>query len=422
MLSLKMSNSQLEQRSAVARRIMQHLGFEAKQLDVFTKKQKNSLLQLVLDTPSVKAEKDRTVPRQYVKQLRETLHHVMKNDFYDKSEHKLTYYDMATVGIPFCLNLREMHEKGKFSEAPQRELAEQLYAKILELDFDSLTNFMWVFYQMHLETGAMSQPNYRLYGFYFRWEGLENSSSLYGHHRLIIYITALESLHKHFEHNGTRRIAYRMQQPDQVIKMGNRIVVLLREIFPNALNGDTELNLYVQSHALRRFKERLNEIHPKGRNVLLHHFLVENRQVVQTPAGTQLACIFSGGLMGYFSFFIQGDDLVVSTFLPVASSRTPEGKKFCDRFGFSKNELAYLGMDKQTFYLRIDFDKIPVLKQAMIDSGLWEMKEKTDAFFRDIDRLDEFPIDEQRTQFVANFFKKWEEWKSEDTENVVETP
>ena len=31
-------------------------------------------------------------------------------------------------------------------------------------------------------------------------------------------------------------------------------------------------------------------------------------------------------------------------------------------------------MDKISFLLKIDFEKIPVLKQALIDSGIWEVK------------------------------------------------
>ncbi|MDR3297374.1 MAG: hypothetical protein LBS94_03970 [Prevotellaceae bacterium] len=418
-IAFKMSKAQFEQRSAIARKLMQHLGFEAKQFDVFTKKQKILMLRFSLETPTVKAERERTVPRHYIRQLRELLIYHMKHRPYDNSENNLSCYDMATQGIPLCLHVEIMLRKGEFGEGLQKELAQQLLAKITEKDFTSNGYFGWICNQIHLETGTLSQPNFRFYGYYLNWAGLQgqNSAPPAAHLRLTFYITALESQSKHFEYKGRKRIAYLMQYTDDVVTVAHNAVVARRELFPNGLNGDFELNLYVQSHALHRFKERLNEIDPKQRNILLYQFLVECRQVVHnTPAGTLLACIFKGGLMGYFAFFVQGDDMVVSTFLPVASEHTVEGRKFCDCLGFTRAELGYLGMDKQTFFLQVDFDKIPVLKQAMEDSGLWAVKEQIAEFFRSVREPEKIAIDEQRTQFVANFFKKREEWKLRNLE------
>jgi hypothetical protein len=412
----RMSNAQLVQRSAIVRKVMQQLGFDAKQFDVFTKKQKFSLLQLTFETPSVKAEKERTVPRHYIRGFRESLLYYLKQELYDSSEFKLTCYEMATVGFPFCLTVTVMLRKGEFREAPQRELAEQLEARIAETSFIGMDNFASVFNHMHMETSTVSQPNFRLYGYYFDWEGMEqdHKMTLFEHHRLTFYITAIESQHKYFSHKGKYRIAYRLQLADKTFKMQRKTVVCRREVFPNGLNGDFELNLYVQAHAMHRFKERLSEFQPKIRNVQLLYYLAEYRTTVQTPTGVMFPCPLDGVPLGYFSFFVQGDDLVVNTFLPVASSSTPEGKKFCDCLGFTKDELTYLGMDKQTFYLQVDFDRIPVLKQAMIDSGLWAVKEVLERFFRSVDRLDKLTIDEQHTQRIVDFFQKWETWKEEN--------
>jgi hypothetical protein len=406
----KLSKAQLEQRTEIARRIMQHLEFDPDLFDIFSKKQKIQLLRMCLETPTMKSEKERTVPRHYIRVFRENFIYRMKNHDYDHSTCGLSLYDMATFGIPFCLYLSIMLKKGEFGEGPQKELAQKMHAKIEEKNFTDNDYFTWIYDQIHTDVGMLSQPNFRLYGYYFQWRNQKHPAA-FERLRLTIYITSTESSHKHFEHNGTKRIAYLIRHVDDAVTIGHTERVERREIHPNGINGDFGFNLYIQSHALHRFKERLNAVSPQQRNVLLFLFLVDHRKVVQTAKGPMFACTFRGSLMGYFPFFIQGDDLVVSTFLPVVNNHTAEGKKFFDTFGFTKDDIAHIGMDKQQFYLQVDFNQIPALKQALQDAGLGHVKEHAVQFFLNIKEPTKVVIDQQRTQFVAGFFKKWEEWK-----------
>jgi hypothetical protein len=58
-------------------------------------------------------------------------------------------------------------------------------------------------------------------------------------------------------------------------------------------------------------------------------------------------------------------------------------------------------MDKLSFYVNVDFDGIPILKNALIESGIWEIKKELDE---GIDG--EQQTDKVQTQFVKSFFQK----------------
>ena len=110
---------------------------------------------------------------------------------------------------------------------------------------------------------------------------------------------------------------------------------------------------------------------------------------------------------------MQGNDIVINTFLPFTSSNTPEGQKLHQLIALSKDEIIYLGMDKLSFYSDVDFDQIPVLKNALIDSNIWETKlALDDNHAEEYEQYDdatkkEYQIKKQKkTQFVKTFFDK----------------
>jgi len=99
--------------------------------------------------------------------------------------------------------------------------------------------------------------------------------------------------------------------------------------------------------------------------------------------------------------------------LPLASGNTPEGQKLYQLMALSKEEITYLGMDKLSFYSDVDFEQIPLLKQALIDSNIWGTKLELDHNrAEDYERYDnaakkEYQVKKlNRTQFVKNFLEK----------------
>jgi hypothetical protein len=80
---------------------------------------------------------------------------------------------------------------------------------------------------------------------------------------------------------------------------------------------------------------------------------------------------------------------------------TYEGKKFMDKYNLKKEDLAYLGMDKLSFFGDIDFEQVPLLEKDLIDMDLYGVKD----FLVGLDEY-EPEYDSARTAFVKNFFEK----------------
>jgi hypothetical protein len=72
-------------------------------------------------------------------------------------------------------------------------------------------------------------------------------------------------------------------------------------------------------------------------------------------------------------------------------------------------------MDKISFFVSIDFDQIPVLKHALIESKIWETKQALDNICKNNETLVAKYSEgiEQRTTFVKNFFDKLEKHQVE---------
>jgi len=208
-----------------------------------------------------------------------------------------------------------------------------------------------------------------------------------------------------FTSNGVKRKAYRLLILDNVyILEPTAGVVPKTKIFPKA-NESEKFNIYIQSHALRRFKERMDIYEAPDRNFMFLSSLINSKCQKVVTDGKQkfLACAIDGCPVGYFTFFIIEDDLVINTFLPIVSDMVPEGKKLHELIPLGKEDMKYLNMDKASFLLDIDFDQIPVLKYAFTESGIWKAKKALETtVYKPVEK----GIDMKKTMFVKSFFDK----------------
>jgi hypothetical protein len=186
------------------------------------------------------------------------------------------------------------------------------------------------------------------------------------------------------------------------------VTIATDKIFPDTEQSKL-LNIYVQSHAIHRFKERIDTLYPILRNEFLILSLMFVQKIVWAPNKTPLiACVmpFDGEekTVGYFAFTIDGDNLLVLTLLPMLSYNVPEGRILYDRLHLSSEDLKYLGMDKLSFFYEVDISQIPILKKVLYDELHLEYVHKVYNSFREKDT----PFNEKKTLFVKNFFQKLE--------------
>ena len=375
-------------------------------MDVFTKRQKENLFLVCYESPIVKPDKENTVPRRYIKTIHADLYQYMKTHFWGNPENQITYMELAIYGFSFLFNVSYMNNNNKFTPGtPQEEAARRIGEKfdryeIYETAFKDVLQHIW------FRTRSYSKVNFRFYGFKYNWENVPGSIDL----KITIRITAQDSETKKFTINNVERKAFRILVPANGIYGSTEAFVWRKRIFNNAKDGD-RLNIYIQSHVLHRIKERLDTFDPSVMNILIQFAFYEGLQVVKNGNQTLFSCMLQYNRpIGYFAFTVQGDDIVINTFIPLVSEFTPEGKKLHELLSISREEIIFLGMDKISFFAKVDFEQIPVLKQALIDSDIWQTKLGLDGIYdgRTASEKSNTLIDEQKTMFVKNFFDKHE--------------
>ena len=392
----------------VAKKVLLHFDLEPDLVDVFTKKQKQNLLMLCFDPPTVKPKKERTVPRQYLRNIQTDMIQFMKSTFFGNPENQLTYMELAIYGLSFLVNLSNMVERDTIIHGtPQEEVAKKIYEKYDKTRFCN-ESFIEILDNVWYKTKCYSRINFRFYGYEFTFEHFEKTGGT--SMKPTVLITAQECETKKFTYKGIERKAFRILKTADGWHEPSQATVRRNLIFPNA-KDDELLNIYVQSHVLHRLKERLDAFEPSITNLLIQYAFTGGLKVITFEKQTLFSCLIEDALpVGYFTFFINGADIVINTFIPLASPNTPEGKILHKLLPLNKDAVIYLGMDKVSFFLNIDFEQIPTLKQALIDANIWQTKLVLDSVYeRGALTENNIAIDKSKTMFVKQYFDKLKE-------------
>jgi len=380
------SKTQTDRALVAVRKLFEFLGCDPGLVDSFTKKQKQLILQVETAVPHISVEKNK-VPRQYVRNIQSEIFNAMKENFDEATE--LTYMELVVYGIPTVIFILRYIDHFNDKQKEQIELMQTAFSK-----FDFLNEGLnEIFLTVQFMTDTYSQINFRTYGFSYNWDVVP--------FRLAIELTANENKPIYFMHQNVRRMAYRVLIGKNHQYQDSYAIIMLNKLFPH-LKSDKKIPIYVQSHAIHRFKERADIIDPQYRNMLIYLALTTSQRVVKSSSGFLLACDLDPGFpIGYFTTMLQNDNLYVLTFLPLVANVTPEGEKLQKILSLTVEDIKFLGMDKLTFFLSVDFDQIPVLKNALIESGIWQTVEYLSENIEDIQK-----ISQKRTLFVKDFFEK----------------
>jgi hypothetical protein len=408
--SLKQSKTFLDTSYAIARRIFQAVGEDPAVFDVFSKRQKQEMFRVQITYPRVLAMPGHKVPRPYIRFIQEELFSYLKSEYFNR-ELGLTWMDMITTGQTLMMVLDADGFLDGLPE-PQREVADRVRRAFEEADlYFRIQKKMCISVKSTLM--MISQPNFRIYGQNTdEHKPVTHKSTL----QQLIRITTHESQSLRFRYRNRERIAYRLALGPFMTVPYMGATIAMSTLFPN-ISHDRILNIYVQSHALHRFKERIDTFYPILRNQFLVMSLMIAQRVVRSAGGLQLiACISphrgEEKAIGYFAFTIDGDNLLVLTLLPLLSRDTPEGRVVHERLGLSAEDLKYLGMDRLSFFYDIDIAQIPALKKVLFDELHLDYIRELYSSYRSADE----PFDAKKTLFVKNFFRKLEDCSANHAE------
>jgi hypothetical protein len=408
--SFKITKTYFVQFCTAARKIFQTVGVDPALFDIFSKPQKHAMCLLQMTYPRLCAMKEGSVPRHYLKYLQSEIYFLMQKSMFDK-EAELSLMDMILFGITFFGSLSHILTTLPLSEQ-QHETLTLVQERSVEKDLINNAIGQFVGY-LRTSLLQLSQPNFRIYGFDLEPKTVRPP-------RITAYIVSIvvkESESKKFTYNNIERIGYRLMHGRVFETDFTGATIELHKLYPNARNNP-KLNLYIQSHALRRFKERVDTIIPLTRNQTFSVSTMSIQQIVRDAKGRPLmaAVMPPDSVIGYFTFSIHGDDMLIQTFLPLTSPDVPEGKILCERLNLSKEDLKHLGMDKLSFFYDVDIEQIPALKKVLYDEiGLGYIRTLYTNLYAEVGYVakDE-SVKEKRTQFVKNFFDKAEAYGREN--------
>jgi hypothetical protein len=408
--SFKITKNHFVQCCTVARKIFQIVDVDPALFDIFSKPQKHAMCLLQMTYPRLCAQKEGSVPRQYLRFLQSEIYFLMEKSMFNK-EAELSLMDMIVYGVTLFGSLNHIMATLPLSEQ-QRETLTLVLDRGAEKDIvnEALSQMAGYLRTTLLQ---LSQPNFRIYGF-------EMEPKTVRPPRITAYIVSIivkESESKKFTCNNIERTGYRLIHGRLFEHDFAGATIELHKLYPNA-RTNPKLNLYIQSHALRRFKERIDTIIPLTRNQTLSISTMNIQQIVPDVKGRPLmaAVMPPDHIIGYFTFYIHDDDVLLQTFLPLTSPDVPEGKILCERLNLSVEDLKHLGMDKLSFFYDVDIEQIPALKKVLYDEiGLGYIRTLyTNLYAEEGYVAKDASVKEKRTQFVKNFFDKVEAYGKED--------
>lgn len=141
----------------------------------------------------------------------------------------------------------------------------------------------------------------------------------------------------------------------------------------------SRLDVYVQRHALRRLRERLDCLDTSTIQVQMAASLMEPVVLRQKDGSFLIEYRICGAKAGYLLSDIKDGVLVVRTFLFVTNSGTPEGKKLQEISGVGRLDREFMAIDKLSTFIRADIRNDKGLEALFAEAGcgcLFELHDK----------------------------------------------
>jgi hypothetical protein len=182
--------------------------------------------------------------------------------------------------------------------------------------------------------------------------------------------------------DGSNRPIFRVMT---VWQNGNIVYASIKpsQLGIETIHGDDKpMDVYIQSHALLRLEERMDQI--PG---ILQFFLAVslNNPIIHQGENNKflIEYFFDEKKAGYLVATIQEGSVVILTFLFLTSSGTPEGKKLASITGLGKLDKKYLALDKLRSFVYSDIHEHEFIRELFIKSGCGSLFEfdKKSLFF-----------------------------------------
>lgn len=140
----------------------------------------------------------------------------------------------------------------------------------------------------------------------------------------------------------------------------------------NAFQWQDELEVYIQSHAIRRMYERVDMVGVTSMHLDFFFSLLLAPPIIENG---NLLFPFKIGLhvVGYFQGNIIGGRILLRTFLFMTNDGTPELRRLKELAGLSKIDIKYLKIDTLRNFVYSDIQHNAPLRKLFEDSGCGDL-------------------------------------------------
>lgn len=272
-----------------------------------------------------------------------------------------------------------------FSEARLREVRKQTkdkkHPRVVEFT-EMRDQFMKSFYVQFLLNYVrlvtrLSNPNQKYYGVYIRPAPLYKEKPKV---ELICDIYGFPAQKYMIAIKGNKRPAYRLAKPLDSVMTPILWISVDVSILGDIYKGNQKtLDVFIQSHALARLKERLDLLDQEAINYALWENTHTISKFVNYHGYLLLPFNVFGVKTGYLVANIIDDKLLFRTFLFITHNTSPEGVSLKKLTGLGKEDISYWKIDRLSTFVKFNEEKYPGLTQLFRKAGLetlFELKNK----------------------------------------------
>lgn len=130
------------------------------------------------------------------------------------------------------------------------------------------------------------------------------------------------------------------------------------------------LDIYIQSHAIRRFHERLDCLPLTFINTSMMLSFRYEKGVQVFKNKILFPYSYYGIILGYFLADIIEDTVVIRTFLFITHHHTPEGQKLEELLGLNKNDISYWKIDRLDTFMTSNLKEDDAFREIFDQAGL----------------------------------------------------
>ncbi len=319
--------------------------------------------------------------------------------------HDGIWYNTIELGLLFCY-FQIIHDN---SLTPQRRVELWQYigdASKIELSTEQITMHYVAAFKKTIT--AISSMRNKIYSLTLRETFCDpnNLALEFGHRIGVGYARS-----KKIEIKGKSRLVYRFILPriHELPWYGQMEASDLKEAYAGSKEW---LDIYIQSHALERLKERLDLLDEEAINYAIYENFTDLEFMDFSDGYILILFKLFKCKVGYFVANIINDDFVIRTFLFITHATTPEGDKLKEICGLGWNDIEYWKIDRLSTFMNVDQEDYPRL------SGMFE-----EAGCGDLFKLhnEEFTAEAMQTANLDGLRDYIKSGKQEVTDEVLET-